>query len=144
MYLFLWTFLNDLNKFKKLNNKEKTGKRKTNIYPTASELYNELWETYLDEYFYLSHVKRKKMNPKYKLEKLFSKGYDYSMWSKNEESTNKKESIDKEECTEVTSMILLEGDEEKVKVGAGLKILTPNKLLTRLLILAQIKAGNHL
>ena len=37
----------------------------------------------------------------------------------------------------------LEGDEE-VKKGKGLKILTSNKLLTRLPILfAQIKAGNN-
>ena len=37
----------------------------------------------------------------------------------------------------------LEGDKE-VKEGKRLKILTPNKLLTRLLILlAQIKAGNN-
>ena len=36
----------------------------------------------------------------------------------------------------------LEGDE--VKEGTRLKILTPNKLLTRLLILlAQVKAGNN-
>ena len=38
----------------------------------------------------------------------------------------------------------LEGDEEEVKEGKGLKILTPYKLLTRLLILlVQIKAGNN-
>ena len=37
----------------------------------------------------------------------------------------------------------LEGDEE-VKEGKGLKILTPNKLLTRLpVLLAQIKARNN-
>ena len=37
----------------------------------------------------------------------------------------------------------LEGDEE-VKEGKGLKILTPNKLLTRLpILLAQIKARNN-
>ena len=36
----------------------------------------------------------------------------------------------------------LEGDEEEVKEGTGLKILTPNKLVTRLpILLAQIKAG---
>ena len=40
-------------------------------------------------------------------------------------------------------MSLLEGDEE-VKEGKRLKILTPNKLLTRLpTLLAQIKAGNN-
>ena len=36
----------------------------------------------------------------------------------------------------------LKGDEE-VKEGKVLKILSPNKLLTRLLVLAQIKAGNN-
>ena len=37
----------------------------------------------------------------------------------------------------------LEGHKEKVIEGKGLKILTPNKLLTRLpTLLAQIKAGN--
>ena len=40
-------------------------------------------------------------------------------------------------------MLALEDDEE-VKEGTGLKILTPNKLLTRLPIsLAQIKSGNN-
>ena len=38
----------------------------------------------------------------------------------------------------------LEGDEEEVKEGKGLKILTGNKLLPRLpVLLAQIKAGNN-
>ena len=35
-------------------------------------------------------------------------------------------------------------DDEEVKEGKGLKILTPNKLLTRLpILLTQIKAGNN-
>ena len=38
----------------------------------------------------------------------------------------------------------LEGDEEEVQQEKGLKILTSNKLLTRLpILLAQIKAGNN-
>ena len=38
----------------------------------------------------------------------------------------------------------LEGDEEEVKEGKGLKILSPDKLLTKLpTLLAQIKAGNN-
>ena len=42
-------------------------------------------------------------------------------------------------------MPLLEGDEKELKEGKGLKILTPNKLLTRLpILLVQIKAGNNL
>ena len=37
-------------------------------------------------------------------------------------------------------MSLLKGDAEKVKLGKGLKILTPDKLLTRLpILLPQIK-----
>ena len=41
-------------------------------------------------------------------------------------------------------MLKLKADEEEVKEETGLKIVTPNKLLTRLPILfAQIKAGNN-
>ena len=73
------------------------------------------------------------------------------MWPKNkeestdkEESTNKKESNDKEESVDLSEMSLLEDDKE-VKEGKGIKILTSNKLLTRLPIsLAQIKAQNNL
>ena len=44
---------------------------------------------------------------------------------------------------DVSGTPTLEGDEE-VKEGKGLKILTPNKLLTRFpILLAQIKAGNN-
>ena len=39
----------------------------------------------------------------------------------------------------------LKDDEEEVKVGKGLKILSPNKLLFRLsVLLAQVKARNNL
>ena len=38
----------------------------------------------------------------------------------------------------------LKGNDEKVKEGKGIKILTPNKLLARLpKLLAQIKVGNN-
>ena len=38
----------------------------------------------------------------------------------------------------------LDSDEEGVKEGKGLKILTPNRFLTRLpVLLAQIRAGNN-
>ena len=44
---------------------------------------------------------------------------------------------------ELGDMLLLEDDEE-VKEGKGLKVLTPKKLLTRIpILLAQIKAGNN-
>ena len=45
---------------------------------------------------------------------------------------------------DLSDMPPLEGDEEEVKEGIGLKISTPNKLLNRLpILLAQIKAGNN-
>ena len=44
----------------------------------------------------------------------------------------------------VPPMLPLKSEEEEVKEVKGLKILTPNKLLTRLpVLLAQIKAGNN-
>ena len=73
------------------------------------------------------------MGNKYDLIELLLEGYDYSEWSENNE-----------ELTDVPLMPSLEGDEEEVKEVKGLKILTPNKLLTRFpILLAQIKAGNN-
>ena len=140
--------MKDLSKFEKLKTlKQEREKKKTNAHDTASLLYNELLEIYYDEYYYLSHTKRKKMNRKYKPKKLFIKGYDYSMWSKHEEestdkeSTDEEESTDKEESVDLSDMPPLEGDEE-VKEGKGIKISTPNKLLNRVpILLAQTKLG---
>ena len=51
---------------------------------------------------------------------------------------------DKDESVDLSHMLPLEGDEEEVKEGKGLKILTLTKLLTRLsILLAQIKAKNN-
>ena len=45
---------------------------------------------------------------------------------------------------DLSDMPPLEGDQEEVKEETGLKVLTPNKLLTRrLLLLAPVKAGNN-
>ena len=140
-FKYLNIYFKDLNKFKELKTiKQETEKKETNVYDTALELYNELLERYFDEYCYLSHAKRTKINGKCKPKNLFIKGYDYSEWSKNEEeSTDKEESIDKEESVDLRDMLPLE-----VKEGKGLEILTPNKLLTRLpILLAQIKAGSN-
>ena len=64
------------------------------------------------------------------------------MWS--EESTDKEKLTDKDESTDIPPMPPLDDDKEEVKEEKGLKILTPNKLLTCFLILlAQIKAGNN-
>ena len=51
---------------------------------------------------------------------------------------------DDEEFADIEILPLLEGDEEEVKKEKGLKVSTPDKLLTRLpILLAQIKAGNN-
>ena len=51
---------------------------------------------------------------------------------------------DKEKFVDIQTIALLEGDEEELKECKGLKILIPDKLLTRLLIpLTQISAGNN-
>lgn len=53
------------------------------------------------------------------------------------------ESSKKEVFADLPLMPTLKGKEE-VKEGTGIKILTPNKLLTkRPVLLAQIKTGNH-
>ena len=125
--------------------KEKTQKKKTNVYDIASKSYDELLETYYEDYHYdLSVAERKTMDHKYRPKKLPLKVYNYKPWLENEESTIKEESSDEEESVDLSDMSPLEGYEEKVKEGKRLKILTPNKLLTRLpILLARIKAGNN-
>ena len=52
---------------------------------------------------------------------------------------------DKEESVDLSEMPPLEGDKEEVRERKGIKILMPNKLLTRLpILLAQIKFENNL
>ena len=58
------------------------------------------------------------------------------------------ESSKKEVFADLPLMPTLKADKEKgkeeVKEGTGIKVLTPNKLLTkRPVLLAQIKTGNH-
>ena len=50
---------------------------------------------------------------------------------------------DKEESVDISDMLPLEGDEEKVRERKGIKILTPNKLTRLPILLVQIKAGNN-
>ena len=65
------------------------------------------------------------MEPKYDPDKLFLKPYDYDGWFTKEELDDGEKSVD------LSDMPPLEGDEE-VKEGKGVKVLTPNKFLTRL------------
>ena len=62
----------------------------------------------------------------------------------SDENYEKKLNCDSDEFVDIRDMLQLKGYKEEVKEGKGLKILTPNKLLTRLpIFLAQIKAGNN-
>ena len=119
------------------------------MYDNDSELYNEYLDIYFNQHMAMSDA-QKKLGNKCDSEKLFLQRFDYSVWFENEESTvkeklaNKEESTDKKELVDLSDVLPVEGDEE-VKVGKGLKVSTPNKLLTKLsILLAQIKVGNNL
>ena len=47
------------------------------MYYTASKLYNDLLETYFDEYYDLSDAEREKMEHKYQPKKLFFKSHRF-------------------------------------------------------------------
>ena len=71
------------------------------------------------------------------------KGYNYNQFYK-EISDDDFDAYDSDKFIDISNMSSLNGDEEKVKEGGGLKILTPNKQLTILpILLTQIKAGNN-
>ena len=75
---------------------------------------------------------------------LYFLKYNY-VWFENEELTDKTSRIsDKEESLDLSDMSLLEGNEEEVKEGKVLNVLTLNKFLIRLpILLTQIKSGNN-
>ena len=60
------------------------------------------------------------------------RAYNYDVCFESEESLMKKAN---EKFTDLPPMPPLEGNEEELKEGIGLKILTPNKLLPRLPLL---------
>ena len=87
------------------------------------------------EYNKLSDAKKNKLDQEFKPINLKLKDYDYGGWFTEEE-------LDDEE--KLDELPPLEGNEEEIKEGKGLKILTPNKLLIRFpTLLAQIKAGSN-
>ena len=76
---------------------------------------------------------------KYKFNDLFLEGNNYNEWFdiQDEKESDEKKTLE----GDISNMPPLEGDEEEAKAGKGLKILTPNKLLTKLPVSpAQIKA----
>ena len=84
-------------KTKKKTQTEKTKKKKTNVYDSASELYNEQLGKYSDEYYDLSDAERRKQNTNVNL-KLFLGAYDYHDQFEIEESTDKEEPVDLSTC----------------------------------------------
>ena len=133
--------------------KQKTEKNKTNAYNRAWDFYNNLLKIHFNKYNKLSDAKWNKIEHKYDPKKFFFETCNYDDWSETEKSfdtTRKRdneESCDKtkidEKSTDLPPIWPLAGGEEEVKEGKGLKISTPNKLITKLsILLAQTKAGN--
>ena len=103
----------------------------------TSKLYNEFLGIYFDEYNYLPDAKRTNMGLKYDPTNLILDAYNYDKWY-TEESEYSTAKNDEEELDDLPPL----EDYKEVKEGRGLKILTTNKLLTRLsVLLAQIKTG---
>ena len=112
------------------------------MYGTASELYNKFLDKYFEEYYDLE--KEKELNFKFKLNNLKRKGYnyvtmdgcnygDYGNYGKlcNETLDDDFDDYDdykEEEFIDKSDMTPKEDDDQKVKEGKGLKILTPNIL----------------
>ena len=90
-------------------------------------------------HFDLSDAKRCKMNPKYDSFNLTLDAFDYDEWYTEESDYSIVKVIKKK----IDNLPPLKGDKE-AKERKWLKILTLNKLLTRLpVLLAQIKTGNN-
>ena len=91
----------------------------------------------LEIYFYVcndsSDANRSKMDFKYDPPNLTFDAYDYGKWCKGK-------SDDKEETVDLSSMPSLKSDKEQGKEGIRRKILTANKLLTRLWVLKKRKS----
>ena len=132
------------NEFYRLvTKKESTKEKKQIVFDNAPQMYNEYRKTYFNQYMALSDHKKLNwvinMIPLiyFLLMNIIMMG-DLKMKNplieKNNLLTKKEESVD------LSDMTPLECDEEEVKEGKGLTILTPNKLLTRFpMLLARIK-----
>ena len=111
---------------------------------TVLELNNNFLDKHFHEYYDLEKETKEKLGYKFKPINLKIKGYGFGKLY-NETSDKDYDDYDdyEEEHIDLSDIPQVERDEEEVKVGKGLKVFTPNKLLTRLLtLLAQIKAGN--
>ena len=103
----------------------------------TSKLYNEFLGIYFDEYNYLPDAKRTNTGLKYDPTNLILDAYNYDKWY-TEESEYSTAKNDEEKLDDLPPL----EDYKEVKERRELKILTTNKLLTRLsVLLAQIKTG---
>ena len=111
------------------------------MYKIVAKLYNPLLSIYFKEYTNIIDEKKKRLIKYLILVIYFLKVYDkwYEIY-KEESKSQLKETIaervklrrQKADGEDLSDMPPLEGDKEEVKEGKGLKLLTPNKLLTRL------------
>ena len=80
------------------------------------------------------------MDAKYDLTNLTLDEYDYSEWFRKKSDDEESMNTPQEDVT----LFMPSLEVKEIKEGQGIKILTPNKLLTRLATLSlQIKAGNN-
>ena len=106
---------------------------------------DKLQSIYYDDYNDITDEEKGKMGEKYNPKNLLLKGQGFiegKSKSQPEETIAEKVKLrrrkaydDSDEFIDIPDMPPLEGDEEEVKKGKGLRILTPNKFLIRLPIL---------
>ena len=171
---YLAPFKQQMEEFEKITpGKAKTKAKKKIVYNNAKKLYIILISIYYNDYNDITDEEKKKMGEKYNPNNLLIKGQRSIKSKKEDEDKSKskpeetiaervklrRQKVDNkdlfdtslpstvennDDSDEFIDMQPLENDEEKVKEEKKLKILTPNKLLTRLpMLLAQIKTGNN-
>ena len=116
------------------------------MHHNAIKIYSKLLTIHYHDYNDIKDEEKEKMGEKYNSKNLLLKGqrfieeeniaqriklrrqktYDIELFDTSP-STD-----DSDEYTNIQDILALEGDEEEIKEIEGLKILTPNKLLTRL------------
>ena len=111
---------------------------------TASKLYNKLLNICTTQYDILSEDQKKKINVLNRPENLTLDFVEDDLPPMPPLEGDEEVKLEPEESIVERVKLNPRKRKEKKKTGTGLKILTPNKLLTRLLILlTQIKAGNN-
>ena len=116
------------------------------MYDRVLELHNKFLDKYFDKYYDLERETKEKLGYNFILINLKIKGYDYGeLYNEtSDEDYDDYDDFEEEEYINLSDMSPWERDEEEVKEGKELKLLTPNKLLTRLpILLEQLKAGKN-